>query len=107
MIRKVLIACGGEAAARLVSEFARAHVRTVAVYTGEDCNSEHVRSADEAICIGKSSSSYRSDWHRIISAAELSEVDAIHVGGGPLSTHERFAEVCAECGIHLMRDVIG
>src|SRR6266446_1339892 len=80
MIRKVLIADHGEVAIRLLSEFAGAGVKTVAVYTVQDCNSEHVRLADEAICIGKTLKSYHSDWHRIISAAEISEVDAIHPG---------------------------
>ena len=102
MIKKVLIACHGEVAIRLLSEFAGAAVKTVAVYTEQDSNSEHARLADEAICIGKTLKSYYSDWHRIISAAEISDVDSIHPGGGPLSTHERFAEVCTEIGIHLI-----
>jgi acetyl-CoA carboxylase, biotin carboxylase subunit len=102
MIRKVLIACGGEAATRLLSQFAKADIRTVAVYTQEDCNSEHIQLADENFCIGRTLKSYTSDWHRIISAAEVSDADAIHAGDGPLSTHERFAEVCTECGIQLI-----
>ncbi len=104
MIRKVLIACRGETASRLLSEFATSDVLTVAVYTQEDFSSEHVKLADEAICIGKTIKSYASDWHRIISAAEISEVDAIHVGDGPLSAEERFAEVCAECDIEFLSD---
>jgi acetyl-CoA carboxylase biotin carboxylase subunit len=102
MIRKVLIADHGGVAVRLLSEFAEAGVKTVAVYAEQDCNSEHVRLADEAICIGKTLKSYYSDWHLIIFAAEISEVDAIHPGDGPLSAHERFAEVCTESGIHLI-----
>src|SRR2546426_3593000 len=102
MIKKVLIACHGEVAVRLLSEFAGAGVKTVAVYTVQDCNSEHVQLADEVICIGDTLKSYHSDWHRIISAAEISEVDAIHPGDGPLSTHERFAEVCAEIGVQFL-----
>jgi acetyl/propionyl-CoA carboxylase alpha subunit len=101
MIKKVLIACRGEAAARLLSQFTKANVRTVAVYTEEDCNSVHIQLADEAIRIGKTLKSYTSDWERIISAAEISDADAIHAGDGPLSAHERFAEVCTECGIKL------
>ena len=88
MIRKVLIACGGEVAIRLVSEFTKSDVQTAAVYTAQDCNSEHVQLADEAICIGETLKSYYGDWPRIISAAEISDVDAIHPGDGPLSTHE-------------------
>jgi acetyl-CoA carboxylase biotin carboxylase subunit len=102
MIRKILIACRGDVARRLIGEYAEADVQTVAVYTMEDYNSEHARLADEAICIGKTSKSYHIDWPRIISAAEISDVDAIHTGDGPLSTHERFAEVCDECDIHLI-----
>ena len=102
MIKKVLIACHGPSAVRLLSEFARSNVRTVAVYTQEDHSAEHVQLADEIICIGKTLKSYTSDWHRIISAAEISEVDAIHPGGGPLSTDERFAEVCTEIGVQLI-----
>ena len=103
MIKKVLIACHGAGAVRLLSEFARSNVPTVAIYIEQDCNSEHVRLADEAICVGKTLRSY-DDWHRIISAAEICEVDAIHAGDSPLSGHDRFAEVCAESGIHLIRD---
>src|SRR2546427_10531887 len=104
MIKKVLIACHGAGAVRLLSKFAKSNVRTVAVYTVEDFSSEHVQLADEVICIGKTLKSYESDWHRVISAAEISEADAIHAGDGPLSAHERFAEVCTECGIQLIRD---
>lgn len=104
MIKKVLIACRGEAATRLLSQFAKANIRTVAVYTQEDCNSEHIQRADEIICIGRTLKSYTADWHRIISAAEVSDADAIHAGDGPLSAHERFAEVCTECGIKLITD---
>gem|GEM_PF-2504019 len=103
MIRKILIVCRGEVAIRLLSEFAEAGVRTVAVYTAQDCNSEHARLADETIYLGETFSSCYSDWPRIISAVEISEVDAIHLGDSPLSTHERFAEVCDECDIQLIR----
>jgi len=102
MIRKVLIACGGEVAIRLIREFARSNVRTVAVYTTEDCNSKHIQFADVGICIGETLRSYKSDWPRIISAAEITHADAIHPGDGPLSTHERFAEICTESGIQLI-----
>jgi acetyl-CoA carboxylase, biotin carboxylase subunit len=102
MIKKVLIADHGDVAIRLLSEFKRAGVRTVAVYTVEDCSAKHVQLADEAICIGDTPKSYSSDWHRIVSAAEISEVDAVHPGDGPLATHERFAEVCAEIGVRFL-----
>jgi acetyl-CoA carboxylase biotin carboxylase subunit len=102
MIKKVLIADHGDAAIRLLWKFKRANVKTVAVYTQADPNAEHVQLADEAICIGKTLKSYSSDWPRIISAAEISEADAIHPGDGPLCAHERFAEVCAEIGVRFL-----
>jgi len=77
-------------------------VKTVTVYTQEDHSAEHVQLADEVICIGKTLKSYSSDWHRIISAVEISEVDAVHPGAGPLATHERFAEVCADIGVRFL-----
>jgi acetyl/propionyl-CoA carboxylase alpha subunit len=104
MIRKVLIACRGEAANRLIAEFAKSNVRTVAVYTEEDHSAEHVQLADEIICIGETLKSYVTDWARIILAGEISDVDAIHAGGGPLSDHKEFAKGCAESGIRLMTD---
>jgi acetyl-CoA carboxylase biotin carboxylase subunit len=104
MIKKVLIACRGETAIRLLSQFAKANVRTVAVYTRDDSNSAHIQLADEIICIGGTLKSYTTDWQRIVTAAEVSDADAIHAGDGPLSAHERFAEVCAECGIKLITD---
>ena len=102
MIKKVLIAYGGEAATQLVLEFTRSNVRTVAVYTQQDSNSEHIRLAHESFCIGRTLKSYHTDWHRLISAAELTEVDAIHAGDSPLATDERFAEVCTEIGVQLI-----
>jgi acetyl-CoA carboxylase biotin carboxylase subunit len=102
MIKKVLIACGGEVAIRLIKEFARSNVQTVAVYTQEDCNSRHIQFADEGICIGEALASYENDWRRIVTAAEITDADSIHPGNGPLSKHERFAEVCTESGIHLI-----
>jgi acetyl-CoA carboxylase, biotin carboxylase subunit len=101
MIKKVLIACRGETAIRLVSQFAKANVRTVAVYTLDDSNSAHIQLADENICIGETLKGY-ARLDRVISAAEVSDADAIHAGDGPLSADERFAEVCVECGIKLI-----
>ena len=102
MMQKVLIADRGNAAVRLIWEFKRAGVKTVTVYTEEDYRSPHADLADEAICIGKTLKCYRTRWDRIISAAEISEVDAIHPGDGPLCTDERFIEVCAEIGVQFL-----
>lgn len=99
MIHKVLIADHGVAAVRLIWEFKRAGVRTVTVYTAEDYRSPHALLGDEAICIGKTLKCYHTRWDRIITVAEICEVDAIHPGDGPLSSDERFIEVCGEIGV--------
>lgn len=96
MIRKILVAVGGTVAVRLLTGFKRAGVKTVAIYTMQDSGSNLVGLADEAICIGDTLECYHSRWERIITAAEISEVEAIHPGDGPLAAHERFAEVCGE-----------
>ena len=86
MFEKILIANRGEIAVRIIRACKELNIRTVAVYSEADVNSMHVQLADEAICIGKgpSSESYlRID--RIISAAEIADVDAIHPGYGFLS----------------------
>ncbi len=102
MIQKVLIADHGDAAVRLVWEFKRAGVKTVTVYTEEDYRSPHVELGDEAICIGKTLKCYHARWDRIISAAQICGANAIHPGGGPLSTDERFIEVCGEIGVRFL-----
>ncbi len=75
-------------------------VKTVAVYSEADRHSLHVRFADEAVCIGpaKSSRSYL-DIASVISAAEITNVDAVHPGYGFLSENADFAEVCELSGI--------
>jgi len=79
------------------------NVRTVAVYSEADANSMHVQLADEAICIGKApavDSYLRID--RIISAAEVTDVDAIHPGYGFLSENAHFAEGLRDCNIRFI-----
>src|ERR1700692_2364045 len=95
MFRKVLIANRGEIALRVISACKEMGIRTVAVYSEADRNSLHVRFADEAICIGpaRSADSYL-NIPSVVSAAELSNVDAIHPGYGFLSESAYFAEVC-------------
>src|SRR6266566_6302654 len=95
MFRKVLIANRGEIALRVISACREMGIRTVAVYSEADRNSLHVRFADEAICIGppRSSESYL-NIPAVISAAEITNVDAIHPGYGLLSENANFAEVC-------------
>lgn len=100
MFQKVLIANRGEIALRVICACRDLGIRTVAVYSEADRNSLHVRFADQAICIGpaKSTRSYL-DIPSVISAAELTNVDAIHPGYGFLSENADFAEVCEASGI--------
>src|SRR5437762_2081456 len=103
MFEKILIANRGEIAVRVIRACKELNIRTVAVYSDVDANSMHVQMADEAICIGKapSSESYlRID--RIISAAEITDVDAIHGGYGFLSENAHFADVCENCNIRFI-----
>src|SRR5213080_322537 len=95
MFNKILIANRGEIALRVICACKELGIRTVAVYSEADRNSLHVRFADEAICIGppRSADSYL-NVPAVISAAELSNVDAIHPGYGLLSENANFAEVC-------------
>ncbi len=98
--RKILIANRGEIAVRVISACRDLGIPTVAVYSEADRYSLPVRFADEAVCIGpaKSARSYL-DIPSIISAAEITNVDAIHPGYGFLSENSRFAEVCKDSGI--------
>jgi acetyl-CoA carboxylase, biotin carboxylase subunit len=93
--RKILIANRGEIALRIICACKDLGIRTVAVYSEADRHSLPVRFADEAICIGpaKSARSYL-DIPSIISAAEITNTDAIHPGYGFLSENANFAEVC-------------
>src|SRR5689334_23005912 len=100
MFRKILIANRGEIALRVICACQELGIKTVAVYSEADRHSLHVRFADEAICIGpaKSSRSYL-DIPSIISAAEITNVDAVHPGYGFLSENANFAEVCETSGL--------
>jgi acetyl-CoA carboxylase biotin carboxylase subunit len=95
MFKKILIANRGEIALRVICACKELGVKTVAVYSEADRNSLHVRFADEAICIGppRSAESYL-NIPAVISAAEITNVDAIHPGYGLLSENANFAEVC-------------
>ena len=102
-MRKVLIANRGEIALRVIRACREMGIATLAVYSQADEQSLHVQLADEAICIGGPSSadSYlRVD--RILSAAEIGNVDAIHPGFGFLSESAQFARQCEQCNIKLI-----
>src|SRR5215472_2888864 len=95
MFQKILVANRGEIALRVICACKELGIQTVAVYSEADRNSLHVRFADEAVCIGppRSSESYLNIPH-VISAAEITNVDAIHPGYGFLSENANFAKVC-------------
>ncbi len=95
MFKKILIANRGEIALRVIRTCREMGIKTVAVYSTADRDSLHVKFADEAVCIGKpqSSDSYLNIAH-IMSAAEITNADAIHPGYGFLAENARFAQIC-------------
>ncbi|HHP7240858.1 MAG TPA: acetyl-CoA carboxylase biotin carboxylase subunit [Cyclobacteriaceae bacterium] len=100
MFNKILIANRGEIALRVIRSCKEMGIKTVAVYSTADRESLHVKFADEAVCIGPptSSLSYLS-IPKIISAAEITNADAIHPGYGFLSENAEFSGICKEYGI--------
>ena len=100
MFNKILIANRGEIALRIIRACRELGIKTVAVYSKADKDSLPVRFADEAVCIGDSvSSSSYLNIPSIISAAEITDVDAIHPGYGFLAENTHFAEICESCQI--------
>ncbi|UCD55616.1 MAG: acetyl-CoA carboxylase biotin carboxylase subunit [Candidatus Omnitrophota bacterium] len=100
MFSKILIANRGEVAIRIIRACKEMGIGTVAVFSEIDSNSLHVKLADEAVCIGKApaSDSYL-NIPAIISAAEITDVEAIHPGYGFLAEDAHFAEICESCQI--------
>ncbi|MCS6824278.1 MAG: acetyl-CoA carboxylase biotin carboxylase subunit [Cytophagaceae bacterium] len=100
MFKKILIANRGEIALRIIRACKELGIKTVAVYSVADKDSLHVRFANEAVCIGaaQSSQSYL-NIPNIISAAEITNADAIHPGYGFLSENANFSKVCKDYGI--------
>ena len=103
MFSRILIANRGEIAVRVIRAAREMGIEAVAVYSTADKDSAHVRLADEAICIGPPppAESYL-NIPRIISAAEVANVDAIHPGYGFLAENAHFAEVCRSCNIEFI-----
>ena len=103
MFSRILIANRGEIAVRIIRAAHELGVEAVAVYSEVDRDSKHVKMADRAICIGKASpaDSYL-NIPRIIAAAEVANVDAIHPGYGFLAENAHFAEVCRSCNIEFI-----
>ena len=99
-IKKILIANRGEIANRIIWTCKEMDIKTVAVHSEADREALHVRYADEAVCIGAapSAESYL-NIPSIISAAEITNVDAIHPGYGFLAESAIFAKICEECNI--------
>jgi acetyl-CoA carboxylase biotin carboxylase subunit len=97
---KILIANRGEIALRVIRTCREMGIKTVAVYSTADKDSLHVKFADEAVCIGKPSStdSYLNIPH-LMAAMEITNADAVHPGYGFLAENARFAEICNESGV--------
>ncbi len=103
MFKKILIANRGEIALRVIRACKEMGIKTVAVHSTADANSLHVRFADESVCIGppRSGESYL-NVPSIISAAEITDAEAIHPGYGFLAENSSFAEVCNSTGIRFI-----
>ena len=100
MFKKILIANRGEIALRIISACRELDIKTVAIYSEADRDALHVRYADEDVCVGPypSAASYL-NISAIVSAAEITEADAIHPGYGFLSENAYFAEILNDCHI--------
>jgi acetyl-CoA carboxylase, biotin carboxylase subunit len=103
MLSRVLIANRGEIALRILRACRELGIETVAVYSEADRNESYIDWADEAICIGPApcAKSYL-DISRIISAAEVTDAEAIHPGYGFLAENIEFAQICQDCGIQFI-----
>jgi len=97
MFSRILIANRGEIALRIIRACRELGVGAVAVYSEADKDAPYLQLADEAICIGpaESAKSYL-NIPAIISAAEITDVEAIHPGYGFLAENEEFAQICQE-----------
>ena len=103
MFSRILIANRGEIALRIIRACREMGIQTVAVYSTADADAAYLKLADQAICIGKAApgESYLK-MDRIIAAAEVADVEAIHPGYGFLSENAHFAEVCRACKIEFI-----
>ncbi|WP_353683360.1 acetyl-CoA carboxylase biotin carboxylase subunit [Thermodesulfovibrio sp. 3907-1M] len=100
LFKKILIANRGEIAVRIIRACRELGIKSVAVYSEADKESLHVKLADEAICIGPANpaQSYL-NITSILSAADITDAEAIHPGYGFLSENAQFAEACVNSGI--------
>jgi acetyl-CoA carboxylase, biotin carboxylase subunit len=100
MFKKILIANRGEIALRVISACRELGIKTVAIYSEADRDALHVRYADEDVCVGPypAAASYL-NISAIVSAAEITEADAVHPGYGFLAENPYFAEILQDCGL--------
>src|SRR5438445_6527412 len=100
MFSKILIANRGEMALRIIRACRELGVQTAVVYSAADADAAYLKLADQAVCIGNAppKESYLK-MDRIIAAAEVADVQAIHPGYGFLSENAHFAEICRSCNI--------
>ncbi|HLO41439.1 MAG TPA: acetyl-CoA carboxylase biotin carboxylase subunit [Phycisphaerales bacterium] len=103
MFKRVLIANRGEIALRIMRACRELGIETVCVYSTADKDAPYLRLADRAICIGPgpAKESYL-NISRLIAAAEVADVDAIHPGYGFLSERPDFSQACRDCGIEFI-----
>ncbi|HPS55325.1 MAG TPA: acetyl-CoA carboxylase biotin carboxylase subunit [Sedimentisphaerales bacterium] len=103
MFSRILIANRGEIALRIIRACHELGIEAVAVYSQADKDAPYLKLADQAICIGppNPAKSYL-DISRIISAAEIADVEAIHPGYGFLAENANFAQICKDCGIEFI-----
>ncbi|NQV36195.1 MAG: acetyl-CoA carboxylase biotin carboxylase subunit [Phycisphaeraceae bacterium] len=103
MLSRVLVANRGEIALRIIRACRELGIETVAVHSEADSGSPYLDLADETVCIGPAecSQSYL-NIPRIISAAEVTDAEAIHPGYGFLAENIEFAQICRDCGIHFI-----
>src|SRR3954467_2652889 len=103
MFSKILIANRGEIALRIIRACREMEIQTAVVYSTADRDAAYLKLADETVCIGDAppADSYL-NIPRIISAAEITDVEAIHPGYGFLSEKHHFAEICRSCKIEFI-----
>jgi acetyl-CoA carboxylase biotin carboxylase subunit len=103
MFHKILIANRGEIALRIIRTCREMGIRTVIAHSKADADSLPVRTADESICVGPNDarSSYL-NMPSIISAAVVTDSEAIHPGYGFLAENPAFAEICRSCGLNFI-----
>src|SRR6202166_2783466 len=103
MFQRILVANRGEIALRIIRACREMSIQTVAVFSEADRGAHYLSLADDAYCLGRGASSESSLLiNRIISAAEIGNVQAIHPGYGFLAENAHFAEVCRSCNIEFI-----